>query len=361
MTSLHGQNLRISGTVSDDKGEPLPSVNVALRHIDSTFVAGCVTDDKGAFALRLSETGSSYLLQASFVGYISQTLRLDNVEKSVDVGTMVLVEDAVSLQGVTVTASNVVKKVDRQIILSSQRQVKASSSGYELLAHMQLPGLKVDGVQQKVSTVGGGAVQLRINDMQASVAQVQALRPETVLRVEYIDNPGVRYGDTDAEAVVNYVVKRSQMGVAGGFSAINAVTTGFGNDNLYLRTNYKLSEFGLDYYVSYRDYDDRYVDETQSFLFPDGERRDRIFGRVPTAFNYITHTIEASYNLTKPDKFVFNALFTEEIEDYPHNDMGEVIREAGKPDLYSLTLAKITGTSHRSTCIIGCSCRATSN
>lgn len=340
VTSLYGQNIRISGMVSDEKGEPMPSVNVALWHIDSTFVAGCVTDSRGMFALRQLEVGDSYLLQVSFMGCVPQTIRLDNVEKPMEVGTIVLVEDAVSLQGVTVTASNVMKKVDRQIILPSQRQVKASSSGYELLAHMQLPGLKVDGVQQKVSTVGGGAVQLRINDIQASVAQVQALRPEMVLRVEYIDNPGVRYGDTDAEAVVNYVVKRPQAGVMGGFSAINAVTTGFGNDNLYLRANYKLSEFGLDYYISYRDYDERYVDETQTFFFPDGGQRNRVFGKVPTAFNYVTHTIEASYNLTKQDKYVFNALFTEEIEDYPHNDMGEVIREAGKPDLYSMTLAE---------------------
>ena len=37
---------------------------------------------------------------------------------------------------------------------------------------------------------------------------------------------------------------------------MNAVTTGFGNDQVYLRANHKLSEFGLSYYVSYRDYDD---------------------------------------------------------------------------------------------------------
>ena len=120
VTSLYGQNIRISGMVSDEKGEPMPSVNVALRHIDSTFVAGCVTDSRGMFALRQLEVGDSYLLQVSFMGCVPQTIRLDNVEKPMEVGTIVLVEDAVSLQGVTVTASNVMKKVDRQIILPSQ-------------------------------------------------------------------------------------------------------------------------------------------------------------------------------------------------------------------------------------------------
>ena len=49
-------------------------------------------------------------------------------------------------------------------------------------------------------------MQLRINDIVASTAQVQALRPDEVLRVEYIDNPGVRYADTEVEAVINYIV-----------------------------------------------------------------------------------------------------------------------------------------------------------
>lgn len=95
--------------------------------------------------------------------------------------------------------------------------------------------------------------------------QVQSLRPNEVLRVEYIDNPGVRYADSGAEAVINYVVKRAQSGISGGVSIMNAVTTGFGNDQVYLRANHKLSEFGLSYYVSYRDYDDRYVNEDQIF------------------------------------------------------------------------------------------------
>lgn len=71
-------------------------------------------------------------------------------------------------------------------------------------------------------------MQLRINDIEAPTAQVQTLRPDEVLRVEYIDNPDMRYANTDVEAVINYVVKRMELGVAGGFNLTNAVTIGFG-------------------------------------------------------------------------------------------------------------------------------------
>ena len=120
------------------------------------------------------------------------------------------------------------KKIDRQIVIPSSRQIKADTSGYELLDHMQLPGLKVNSMERSISTVSGGRVQLRINDIEASTAQVQALRPDEVLRVEYIDNPDMRYANTDVEAVINYVVKRMELGVAGGFNLTNAVTIGFG-------------------------------------------------------------------------------------------------------------------------------------
>lgn len=168
-------------------------------------------------------------------------------------------------------------------MIPSSRQIKAATSGYELLSHMQLPGLKVNSIERSISTVSGGSVQLRINDIEASTAQVQALRPDEVLRVEYIDNPDMRYANTDVEAVINYVVKRRESGVAGGFNLTNAVTTGFGNDNVYIKANHKLSEFGFNYYVSYRDYNDRFVNEDQTFSLPDGNR-DRYLKGITTPF-----------------------------------------------------------------------------
>lgn len=219
----------ISGKVSDVKGQPVSYANITLQRVDSTFVTGCTSDEKGKFVISKLEA-DNYLLQISFVGYITQVIRLDNLSRPLDIGTIQLADEAIMLQGVTVKASNVMKRVDRQIILPTDKQVKSSTSGYELLSHMQLAGLKVNSIERKITTVSGGSVQLRINDIVASTAQVQALRPDEVLRVEYIDNPGVRYADTEVEAVINYIVRRAESGISGGVSFTNAVTTGFGDD-----------------------------------------------------------------------------------------------------------------------------------
>ena len=334
--AVSAQQVEISGRVADSKGQPGSYANITLQHSDSTFVTGCTSDEKGRFVINKLSV-DNYLLQISFVGYITQVIRLDNVSGTLDIGTVPLADEAIMLQGVTVKASNVMKRVDRQIVLPTDKQVKSSNSGYELIGHMQLAGLKVNSIERKITTVSGGTVQLRINDIEASTAQVQALRPDEVLRVEYIDNPGVRYADAEVEAVINYVVRRAKSGVSGGVDFMNAVTTGFGDDNLYIRATHKLSQFGLNYYLSYRDYDDRKVDEEQMFDFPDADVRQRDLIGISTPFNYKDHSIEASYNITKPEKYIFNAVFTENIYDSPHGDYGQLIQETGKTDLYNYT------------------------
>lgn len=297
---LAGQDIRISGRVTDEAGKPIGFANVALMRPDSTLVTGQAADGKGRFNLSVAQAGD-YLLQVSFVGYVTQTLRLTGIDRDTETGDIVLPEDAVLLEGVTVTASNTVRRIDRQIVLPSPREVAASTSGYDLLGHMQLNGLKVDPVQLAVSTVSGGSVQLRINDVKASSSQVLALKPGDVLRVEYIDRPGMRYAASGVEAVINFIVKQPTAGVNGGLSSANAVSTGFGNNNFYVQANHKRSTFGLQYFVTYRNYDERTMDETQTFNFADGSVRRRVSEGLNTPFSYATHALAATYNLTKAD------------------------------------------------------------
>ena len=340
MLRVQAQRIEISGKVTDPKGEAVAFANVALQRTDSTFAGGGASDEKGMFKLKDVQRGS-YLLKVSFMGYRTQYLKLENIDRTIDLGEVQLQEDAVALEEVTVTGSNVTHQVDREIILPSERQIKASSSGYELLNHLQLPELKVNSIEQTVSTQSGGAVELRINGVKASAVQVQALRPSEVLRVEYIDNPGLRYAASGAEAVINYVLKKRVSGMAGSVGLTNAFTTGFGNDYVSLRANHKQSEFGLDYSISYRDYNDRYITSEQRFALPDGSKRERRLEGIPTRMNYQTHDIEAVYNLTKPEKSVFNALFRYQFSNYPHNDYAQRMQETGKADLYNLRLAEM--------------------
>ena len=124
--AVSAQQVEISGRVADSKGQPVSYANITLQHSDSTFVTGCNSNKKGRFVINKLAV-DNYLLQISFVGYITQVIRLDNVSRTLDIGTVPLADEAIMLQGVTVKASNVMKRVDRQIVLPTDKQVKSSN------------------------------------------------------------------------------------------------------------------------------------------------------------------------------------------------------------------------------------------
>ena len=111
----------------------------------------------------------------------------------------------------------------------------------------------------------------------------------------------MRYAASGVEAVINFVVKQPTAGVNGGLSSANAVSTGFGNNIFYVQANHKRSTFGLQYFVTYRNYDERTMDETQTFNFADGSVRRRVSEGLNTPFSYTTHALAATYNLTEVD------------------------------------------------------------
>lgn len=146
-----------------------------------------------------------------------------SVEKEI-----VPIDTTLHLNDVVIKAARVIHKVDRDIILPSAKIKENSSNGYDLLRKLHLPNLKVNEAQQSISSYLGG-VQVRINDIKATVQDVLALQPNEVTRIEYIDNPGVRYGDASLAVVINYIVKKKYVGYVGGVNTTQALWERFNN------------------------------------------------------------------------------------------------------------------------------------
>ncbi len=127
--STQAQSLSIKGRVTDASQEAVIAANVSLWTIDSTLVTGVTSDAQGKFALHKIKAGD-YRLSISFIGLQSENILL-KLNKSLDLGDVQLQEDAVSLGEVTVSASTVLQRVDRQIILPSESHLKRSFGAYD--------------------------------------------------------------------------------------------------------------------------------------------------------------------------------------------------------------------------------------
>ena len=105
-------------------------------------------------------------------------------------------------------------------------------------------------------------IQFCINGIKVELSDIRGLSPQEVIRVEYHDNPGLRYGN--ASVVLDYIVRRETSGGSVNLDLSNSPTTSFGDDQVSTKFNHKKSEFGLQYAVRYR--------ESVSYL--DGRSRD---------------------------------------------------------------------------------------
>ena len=222
---------RISGRVVDDNdASPLIGATVVLSDDAGKQVLGVTTDTNGYFEF-IEVMAGDYTLQCSYVGYDTFTFILKQLEGDMDLGEIRLDASSEMLNEVVVEGEKVVQKIDRRLVMPTSAQKKVATNGVSLLQHLQLPNITVNAINKTITTNYGESVQLRINGVESTQEEVIAIRPEDVIRVEYHEQPGLRYGGS--AAVVDYIVRKRESG--GNLSAdlTNSVSLlGFGDYQL---------------------------------------------------------------------------------------------------------------------------------
>jgi hypothetical protein len=314
--SVNAQNLG-GKTVDVETNEPVGFATVMLLKPDSSFVAGTQSDDSGEFRIELKNAGAGdFILKVSCVGYADSYTAFSQLEGSLHVGEVPLVPVSVNVAEIEVKADRIISRANRQVIIPAAKQREFSDNGLDLLNRLNLRGVKIDPLEQTVSK-SGGTVLLQINGRKVDMQEFMSIRPSDVLRLDYYDEPGSRYVDNpDIKAIINAVLKQKTS--AGGtlaLDATNAVTTGFGNNQLSSGYHYGRSTFSLLYTQNRRRYDERRTDETAVFHYPDREALYRTKEGINAPFGYTYHKINAGYNYLNNDRTMLNVSFSENITD----------------------------------------------
>ena len=323
-------NNKVSGVIKDaaDKSV-LVGVNVTLVESQKSkgestrnVVSGTVTDAHGKFSLE-TETGE-FVLECSYIGYEPIGMSLA-VNGNIHLGTIEMNEASTELGEVVVEGDAVIQKVDRQILLPNKEQLGASSDGMSLLQNLQIPRIVVNPVENSVKTLANQDVQLRINGIEASNSEVMAINPKDVIRIEYHDQPGVRFNG--AAAVINYIVKHRDTGGNLMLNASNGVTMpGWGEYHLSGKVNFGKSSFSLMTHYSPRDiYWTRTNAETYYFSQKskvESQKPYTIENREvgePTRFKMNPVNIGLTYNWTNGEKNMLNITLRDNMLFMPHS------------------------------------------
>ncbi len=239
------------------------------------------------------------------------------------------------LQEVTIKSTKTVfDRGSHLTVIPSQQDIKASDRFIMLLSLLRLPGLRVDPALGKIS-VDGGTPVLMVNGKERSRERVNNLDPTKILRIEYSNNPGIRYLDRGATGIINIVLREAEDGGSVYTHAESAFTTGF--VNTYANASYHKgrSEFVLEYNLSHRDYDDDPLTLSEKFIAPDiNISRDN---KGNALMSYVNQNIGAEYTYQHNDSTMFVASFGTNLHNFHNRTESDVqISKNGLTHSYDL-------------------------
>ena len=216
VTLLYGQNRTVTGSVKDSQSMlALPGVSVTV----SGKSAGTQTDEAGRYTLEVEPSDS---LVFSFVGYVSQTLSVDDRTEV----NVFLDDQNQALEEVVVVGYGTVKKVDltgsigsvkseeivKQPAMSAMQSVQGKVAGLNITAS-EAPGSTPQVVVRGLGTALGGRNPLYIVDG-FPTDNLNSINPSDIESIDVLKDASSAsiYGVRAANGVIMVTTKQGRAG-----------------------------------------------------------------------------------------------------------------------------------------------------
>lgn len=201
--AMAGFSKNIKGTIHDEKGQPLPYVNVVLMK-DTAFVDGRVSDERGAFLFENASTAADQI-KISMIGY---EVLVMPVPADGDLKTITLSPSSVMLGEVVVNGSRPITRIEGNSMVTNVANSILASAGSANDVLKNVPMLTGDN--GSFSVFGRGAAVIYINGrLVRNAAEVSQLASTDIKEVQVISNPGAQYG-AEVNAVIRIITKKPQ-------------------------------------------------------------------------------------------------------------------------------------------------------
>lgn len=210
---------QVSGIVKDATGQPMSHVNALLLQVsDSSLVTGGLTNLEGVFLLEAKEAGQ-FFVKVSFVGFadqFSEPITLSQGNKSIDLGTFTLVEEAQSLDEVTITAQKIlVEQIPEGKVLNIQNSVLTKGST-ALQVLERSPGIVLDRRNNVLTLNGQQGTLVMINGRTMRMSQadlinmLSGMTADNIESIELLTNPSARYDADGGAGIINIKLKKNR-------------------------------------------------------------------------------------------------------------------------------------------------------
>ncbi|OIQ23449.1 outer membrane beta-barrel family protein [Lacinutrix sp. MedPE-SW] len=268
-TIATAQEFNITGNVVDENNEPIPYVNSIISTIDEVkIITGSTTNESGNFVIEAVKP-DNYILKFSFIGYDSYSKKI-NVDKDLNVGTIVLKTSSESLDEITVNYKKPSVKVQPDRLIFDVQNT-ALTEGNLLDVLRNTPSVLVSGESISIKR---SSPTIYINDKKVNLSGTEIIQllesspANSVKSIEAITTPGAKY-DASSGTVLNIIMDKNLITgyrgrVFGGYkqgvfpSYNGGISNFFKNKSISLSANYSYSKNKIN---RFNDGEINYLDE----------------------------------------------------------------------------------------------------
>lgn len=333
----HGKYVYTGRVIGTDSEPVIAATVMLLVPKDSTVLTYGIVDAEGRF--RIPCDHSNVIAKISCMGYKTKYINC----KSFALGTVVMDEDTIQLNSITVNADIQREYSDKTVFLPTARQKQNSNGAIDLLTQMAIPMLKVNPQTGTVTTNSNNNVTIYINSSEATEQDLEALNPDEVKTVEYLVHPmDARFHHKPY--VINITLRKLEYGGYAKFRGVGNLIAGSANSLAYTKFNYKRMTYDLSLYDNYLDSHHGGSEGVQTYSLPDGKQvtRETKLTDFHAQSNRFSAALRAKYE--DGNKSISNRV-TLSYSNQPHSDSEGMLSFSPAivgPESYTSTLTRKT-------------------
>ena len=239
----------IIGTVLDENQEPISYVSVAIY--SEKPVAGVVTDNDGLFSLNVPQSDNTYRLTINFVGYAKYETKITPNRPNINLGTITLNEQAITLGEVEVTAKEMAQKsaIEHTTINAASNHASSKGSAIDILRASSAVTIAND----EISIRGNNNVLVLIDGIPTTVSDLSTIPAVNIKNIDIITNPDASHDADGTGGIINIVSKKSTKQGWSGMVSANYGFNHFANGNIALSYNTAKTSWRFSYNSKYEE------------------------------------------------------------------------------------------------------------
>lgn len=209
----------VSGTITDEQGQPIPGVNILEKNTTNGFVS----DFDGNYTMSV---GDNATLVFSYIGFKTQEIAVNNMS-TINVS---MVTDNAQLDEVVVIGYGAVKReniatsmasvdgeeISKQVASNAAEALQGKAAGVQVLSSGGSPGASPRILVRGVTTILGNSSPLIVLDgvLQPSGTSLNAINPQDIESMDILKDAAASaiYGSRASNGVILITTKRGKSG-----------------------------------------------------------------------------------------------------------------------------------------------------